>query len=124
MNIRNLRHNGVGSFDCELEHPVFGWIPFTCSPDDTDSESQALHEGILRGQFGEPVPYMPQQASRGEVEVSRRAAYADPITGSDRLFAEAQRMNLMGESGWEAVRDQAVARFNEIRGQNPWPQAE
>ena len=60
MNIRSLRHNAVGSFDCELEHPTFGWIPYTSAANDPDLEAQILYEAILRGQFGEPAPYAPQ----------------------------------------------------------------
>lgn len=47
----------------------------------------------------------------------RAMAYADPITGSDRLFAEAVRMREMGESGWEDVREQAVTRYQQIKEQ-------
>ena len=56
-----------------------------------------------------------------EIEALRLRAYAEPITGSDRYFAEAQRMQIMGEEGWEAVRDAAIARFEEIQVEYPWP---
>lgn len=49
----------------------------------------------------------------------RARAYADPVTGSDRLFAEAMRMQTMGQIGYEAVRDQAVSRYEEIRSDHP-----
>jgi hypothetical protein len=35
MNYRNARHIANGLIDCEIEHPVYGWIPFTCDPTDT-----------------------------------------------------------------------------------------
>lgn len=56
-----------------------------------------------------------------EIEKIRKELYADPQTGSDVLFAEAQRMQMMGESGWEAVRDKGIARYNEIKVEYPWP---
>lgn len=34
MNYRNPRKHPNGFIDCEIEHPVYGWIPFTCSPND------------------------------------------------------------------------------------------
>lgn len=55
------------------------------------------------------------------VELNRLVAYADPITGSDRLFVEAQRMQMMGEDGWQKVRDAAAARYLEIQEAHPWP---
>lgn len=59
---------------------------------------------------------------RTEIDVTRRNTYADPISGSDALFNEAYRMQLMSEEGWELVRDKAVARFQEIQAQYPWPE--
>lgn len=35
MNYRNARRLANGWIDCEIEHPVYGWIPFTCDPEDT-----------------------------------------------------------------------------------------
>lgn len=52
-------------------------------------------------------------------EQLRAIAYADPVTGSDRLFAQAMRMQMTGEIGYESVRDQASARYEEIRAGFP-----
>lgn len=35
MNYRNAKHIANGLIDCEIEHPVYGWIPFTCDRNDT-----------------------------------------------------------------------------------------
>lgn len=37
MNFRNARYLKNGWIDCEIEHPDFGWIPFTCDPNDRGS---------------------------------------------------------------------------------------
>lgn len=68
-----------------------------------------------------PAPAPP---SKEEVEVLRLRAYAEPLTGSDRYFSEAQRMQMMGEPGWEAIRDQGAARFQEIQFSYPWPSSQ
>lgn len=34
MDFRNAVFNAYGTIDCEIDHPVFGWVPFTASPDD------------------------------------------------------------------------------------------
>mgnify|MGYP003650922608 CR=1 FL=1 len=36
MNYRNAKHISEGRIDCEIEHPVHGWIPYTLDPADTD----------------------------------------------------------------------------------------
>lgn len=64
----------------------------------------------------------PAGLTRTEVEAQRLRAYADPITGSDRYFAEAQRESLIGNSeAAEAAKALGLARFAEIQADNPWP---
>lgn len=45
VKYRNARHLGDGRIDCEIEHPVYGWIPFTCDPKDTGTffDTAELH---------------------------------------------------------------------------------
>lgn len=45
MNYRNARRLSNGWIDCEIEHPTYGWIPFTCDPNDTGAQFDvaALH---------------------------------------------------------------------------------
>jgi len=69
----------------------------------------------------QPLPNVP--LTRETIERLRLAAYAEPVSGSDRYFAEANRMQVMDEPGWEQVRDAAIERFNEIQAQYPWPEA-
>lgn len=58
--------------------------------------------------------------TREQIEALRLRAYADPLTGSDRLFSESMRRQIMGEEGHEDVRARAIARFEEIQAQYPW----
>ena len=51
----------------------------------------------------------------------RKKAYACPLTGSDALLAEANRMKVMGEEGWQDKEQEAVERYEAIRNQHPWP---
>lgn len=57
---------------------------------------------------------------REQVNNARLRAYADPLTGSDRLFNESNRMRAMGEEGWEAVLAQGAERYKQIQEQYPW----
>lgn len=56
-----------------------------------------------------------------QIESNRLREYSNPLSGSDRLFSEASRMQLMSEPGFEDVRIRAIARFEEIQAQHPWP---
>ena len=38
MNYRNAKHISEGRIDCEIEHPMHGWIPYTLNPADTKND--------------------------------------------------------------------------------------
>lgn len=49
------------------------------------------------------------------------AAYADPFSGSDRLYVEYSRMRENGEDGWEIVKTKFDERYAQIQAEYPWP---
>lgn len=57
MNYRNPRLLESGFIDCEIEHEIYGWIPFTCSLDDPGAsfDTAALFEEMLP----HAEPYIP-----------------------------------------------------------------
>lgn len=38
MNVRNPKYSEHGSVECEVEHPVYGWIPFHAVAGDPESD--------------------------------------------------------------------------------------
>ena len=64
-----------------------------------------------------------KEAAIQAVETQRLAAYANPQTGSDRHFAEAVRLDAIGDTdGAAAARTAGLARYDEIRTIYPWPE--
>jgi hypothetical protein len=47
MEIRNAKYTKTGTIDCEIEHLVHGWIPFTASPDDIEKHGRDLYKELL-----------------------------------------------------------------------------
>lgn len=101
-----------------------------------ESEWQYTHAELLEGQSqgkmidfdeaGRPFladPPPPAPLTTTEIEQLRLRAYADPITGSDRYFAEAARLQAMGgtDDEIEAARAAGSARYAEIQAAYPWP---
>lgn len=90
MNVRNAVLTQSGSFNCEIEHPEFGWIPFTASADDTEAFGREIHKELSEGRHG-TVPEQPaedaiDQALKFAI-ILRQEAYrreSDPL----RLEAE------------------------------------
>lgn len=42
MEIRNPLLNPDGTIDCEIEHPVYGWIPFTANQNDVEEHGREI----------------------------------------------------------------------------------
>ena len=56
MEFRNAVYNRHGTIDCDVNHPKFGWIAFTASPDDPEDVGKAIYAAAAKGNVGEYVP--------------------------------------------------------------------
>ncbi|MGN5147434.1 hypothetical protein [Aeromonas veronii] len=92
-----------------------------------DDQLHLVTTGMVKMSQQEVEQHLNQPAplSRADVEVLRLRAYNDPITGSDRYFAEAARLTAMGAAAAdiEAATAMGVARAEEIVTMYPWPDA-
>lgn len=88
-------------------------------------DGQSAGKRLSAGPNGHPVlsdAPPPSPASREQIEAARLRAYADPLTGSDRYFAEAQRESLLGNvEAADVAKALGMARFAEIQAEYPWP---
>lgn len=58
-----------------------------------------------------------------EMRRRRARAYADPITGSDVLFAKSVRLQAMGrQAEAEQIQAEAISRFEQIQRDYPMPE--
>lgn len=80
MNIRNLQHNAVGTIDCEIEHPTYGWIPFTASPEDSEEYGRTIYQEAIEGKLGVVAAYIAPVLTLAEVKAIKsneiREAYS------------------------------------------------
>ena len=79
MDTRNVQYNVHGTIDCEINHPVHGWIPFTASPDDVEPLGLEIYSRAVAGEYG-PI-----------------AAYQAPVPTPEQIIAEkkAQRQAIV-----------------------------
>lgn len=92
MNYRNPVFSSPTTIDCEIEHPEYGWIPFTCDPTD----SGALFDTAAL--FEEMKPHA--------------APYVPPPPPTDEELAagvRAERNRLLAESDWTQLPDARTA---------------
>lgn len=59
MNYRNARYIDATRIDCEIEHPVHGWIPYTLDPADTDMTINNDDLLAAMAQSGDVAAYVP-----------------------------------------------------------------
>lgn len=61
MKIKNLIWADAEQkiIDCEIEHPAFGLIPFTASPQDVEAHGREIFKRIVAGEFGPVADYVP-----------------------------------------------------------------
>jgi len=80
MNYRNAKHLSGGRIDCEIEHSVHGWIPYTLDPADTDMTVN--NDALLLAIGDDAEAYVPPTqeeldvALAAEVRKERNAALA------------------------------------------------
>jgi len=88
METRNPTYNHVGTIDCEINHPVYGWLPFTATPDDVEPLGREI--------------FAATRASAGK--------YVAPPVNLDRLAASLrdERTALLSDSDWTQMPDAPV----------------
>ena len=71
MDIRNAQFNQFGTIDCEINHPDYGWIPFTADPDDVEPLGARVFEAVKDN----AAPYTPPpEPTPEEILAAERAA--------------------------------------------------
>jgi hypothetical protein len=70
INFRTPVYNVIGTIDCEIEHPVYGWIPFTASPDDTEQNGKDIYAAIIAAgniaAYVAPTPVVPDRVTANQ----------------------------------------------------------
>lgn len=97
MNYRNAKYiNETGFIDCEIEHPVYGWIPYTLDPADTDMTVNNDDLLAAMAENGDVAAYVPP--TQAELDAEAAAAVraerdtkllteVDPIAGNALRWA-------------------------------------
>lgn len=91
MNYRNAQYIDSTRIDCEIEHPKYGWIPYTLDPADTDNTVDNLILLAAMSDNGDVAAYVPptqaelDEAAAQEVRAERDyklATEVDAIAGN------------------------------------------
>lgn len=75
MEYRNPRKTAGAAIDCEINHPVYGWIPFTADPSDLGAtfDVAELHAALAADpntlEYVAPPPVVPQSVTPRQVRL-------------------------------------------------------
>lgn len=69
MQAKNPRYSNAEKtlIDIEIEHPKFGWIPFSASPNDSLELGRDLFYRATSGEFGDIEPYVQGEENAASV---------------------------------------------------------
>lgn len=89
------------------------------------SQEEYIKPGLVRMTDAEVQAHLnppAAQPTRDQIESQRLRAYADPLTGSDRYFAEAVRLQATGalQDEIDAANAAGAQRYAEIQAEYPW----
>ena len=109
MNYRNAKYIDDTRIDCEIEHPVHGWIPYTLDPADTDmtvNNNDLLSAMAANGDVAAYVPPTQEELTEALVQSVRserdqRLLPVDTIAGNALRWAA---LSEASQSEWATYR--------------------
>ncbi len=77
-----------------------------------------MSEEEIEAHLNPPPPIL----DRSDIDMLRKSAYSNPVSGSDRFFVEYVRHQSLGNTEKaDSAKASGLARVNEIQKQYPWP---
>lgn len=118
----NAQHTLI---NLEIEHPEYGWIPFTADPNDVEEHGRQLYAEAAAGQFGPIAEYVAPIATAVEnkLEAESRLQSTDWVNEPD-VYDPARHPHLMNRNTFLDYR--AWCRniaVNPVAGNLNWPTA-
>jgi transglutaminase-like putative cysteine protease len=125
MQIRNPIYSASDNsrIDCEIEHPVHGWIPFTADPNDVEPLGKEVFDSCIAGDAGPVGDYVAPitSAASNKAEAERRLAATDWVNQPD-VYDPANTPHLTNRDVFIAYRSQIRGiAVNPVAGNLDWP---
>jgi hypothetical protein len=97
MEYRNAKHINNTMIDCEINHPTYGWIPFTCDPNDTGANFDVAELYIRMDTDPLTIVYIPPTQAELDQKAAELVRYernnlltrvVDPIVSNPLRWAD------------------------------------
>tara|TARA_B100000929_G_scaffold289501_1_gene280328 strand:+ start:13084 stop:13476 length:393 start_codon:yes stop_codon:yes gene_type:complete len=80
--IKNCIENKDGTIDLQLNHPGFGWIPFTASPDDSEELGREVYELVKVQGYAEYQPSYEEKDAEARMKRARLLQEIDKVASN------------------------------------------
>ena len=110
MKYRSARYiNNNGWIDCEIDHPVYGWVPYTLDPADTDMRINNDELLAAMEATGDIAAYVPptQVELDAALAAGLRLQRDDLLIGADKIAGNALRwaeLSVEQQDAWAVYR--------------------
>jgi len=90
MEYRNAQYNAFGTIDCEINHPIYGWIPFTADPNDVEPFGREMFNAVKHIATAYVEPYTDPAGTLAQERINMACT---PMQG---ILA-------LGEANWNTI---------------------
>lgn len=113
LQFRNAHFIGPEAIEMEINHPVFGWIPFTATPDDVEEHGRLLFEAAKDVATAYTPP--PPEPEPVPAEISRRQFFQ--ILEKRGLITKAEALSALTTGTLPAAFEAVIADIPTEDGQ-------
>jgi len=110
MNYRNAKRIVNNCIDCEIDHPVYGWIPFTCDPMDVGAEFNVLELHAQMDADPDTAAYVPPTQKELDAILA-----ADIRAQRDRILINVVDPLVSNQFRWDDLTPEAQAALKDYR---------
>lgn len=90
---RNPKHNAFGGIDMEINHPAYGWIPFSADPGDIEPIGAEMYAAAMKKAApAEPHPEPPALTKLYKADIWRRATDTEAEVIDGMLMSQPARL--------------------------------
>jgi hypothetical protein len=110
MDYRNAKRISNNRIDCEIDHPFYGWIPFTCDPMDVGAEFNVLELHAQMDADPDTVAYVPPTQEELDAILA-----ADIRAQRDRILVTEVDPLVSNQFRWDDLAPEAQAALKDYR---------